>query len=52
VAFTAAAEDGVEPGVAYQVDVPGGELTVTFCEGGHVEMTGPAVLTLRGELVP
>jgi diaminopimelate epimerase len=50
VAAVAASVDG--PADAYQVDVPGGSLTIAFLSNGHVEMTGPAVLTLRGELVP
>ena len=53
VAAVAASLDSVgEMAEAYQVDVPGGSLTITFLPNGHVEMTGPAVLTLRGELVP
>ncbi|MDQ1626430.1 MAG: diaminopimelate epimerase [Actinomycetota bacterium] len=33
----------------YTVDVPGGRLTVSTREDGHVELTGPAVLVAVGE---
>ena len=32
----------------YDVDVPGGRLTVKWCEGGNVLLTGPAVLVAEG----
>jgi diaminopimelate epimerase len=35
---------------SYVVDVPGGRLTVTLREDGHVELTGPAVLVGSGVL--
>jgi diaminopimelate epimerase len=37
-------------GEAYDVDVPGGRLAVTWREDGHVLLTGPAVLVAEGEL--
>jgi diaminopimelate epimerase len=37
-------------GTAYVVEVPGGELEVTWREDGHVHLTGPAVLVAEGEL--
>ena len=39
-------------GTAYDVDVPGGRLVVTWREDGHVLLTGPAVLVSSGELRP
>jgi diaminopimelate epimerase len=33
----------------YDVDVPGGRLSVKWCEGGNVLLTGPAVLVAEGE---
>jgi diaminopimelate epimerase len=36
-------------GSAYQVDVPGGRLVVTWREDGHVTLEGPAVLVAEGE---
>ncbi|MCW2779481.1 MAG: diaminopimelate epimerase [Frankiales bacterium] len=35
-------------GSAYDVDVPGGRLQVTWQEDGHVLLAGPAVLVARG----
>jgi diaminopimelate epimerase len=35
---------------AYAVDVPGGRLHVCERDGGHIELTGPAVLVAEGEL--
>jgi diaminopimelate epimerase len=35
---------------AYDVDVPGGRLVVTWCDGGNVLLTGPAVLVAHGEV--
>jgi diaminopimelate epimerase len=46
----ASAEPAEDKPVTYQVDVPGGSLDITFREDGHVEMTGPAVLTARGTI--
>ncbi len=50
VAATVAAvrATGREPG-AWQVSVPGGQLTVTF-EDGTAWLTGPAVLVAEGDL--
>jgi diaminopimelate epimerase len=39
---------GETRGSAYRVDVPGGELEVTWQEDGHVLLTGPAVLVAEG----
>jgi diaminopimelate epimerase len=33
----------------YDVDVPGGHLSVKWCDGGQVLLTGPAVLVASGE---
>src|SRR5436305_5991383 len=33
----------------YAVDVPGGRLSVKWCDGGQVLLTGPAVLVASGE---
>jgi diaminopimelate epimerase len=47
----AALADGVTPGladVAYRVDVPGGELTVTWTADDRILLTGPAVVVARG----
>ena len=43
---------GTPRGTSYDVDVPGGRLTVTWREDGHVLLAGPAVLVARGELRP
>ncbi|MGH3330680.1 MAG: diaminopimelate epimerase [Nocardioidaceae bacterium] len=54
VMVAAATADGLRPeadDVAYRVDVPGGELTVTWTTQDHVLLTGPAVLVAHG-LVP
>lgn len=40
----------VEEDVSYQVDVPGGELTVTWTAGGRLLLTGPAVIVAEGEV--
>jgi diaminopimelate epimerase len=40
-------EDG-RRGTTYRVDVPGGELAVTWRADGHVELTGPAVIVAEG----
>jgi diaminopimelate epimerase len=34
---------------SYDVDVPGGQLQVKWCDGGQVLLTGPAVLVATGE---
>jgi diaminopimelate epimerase len=41
---------GAARGTAYAVDVPGGRLTVTWREDGHVLLAGPAVLVAAGEV--
>jgi diaminopimelate epimerase len=41
---------GAARGTAFDVDVPGGRLVITWQEDGHVRMTGPAVLVAEGVL--
>jgi diaminopimelate epimerase len=41
---------GTERGTPYDVEVPGGHLTVTWRADGHALMTGPAVLGVEGTL--
>jgi diaminopimelate epimerase len=43
---------GEPRGTAYDVDVPGGRLEVTWCEDGHVLLAGPAVLVAAGQFSP
>ena len=43
-----AVADGLGPGAAYRVDVPGGTLTVTWTAGNRILLTGPAVVVARG----
>ena len=43
-----AAVDGVPLGTAYRIDVPGGELSVTWTEDDRLLLTGPAVLVAEG----
>ncbi len=43
-----AAADGVEPGATYRVDVPGGELAVTWTRHDRLLLTGPAVIVAEG----
>ena len=40
---------GAARGAAYQVEVPGGRLVVTWQEDGHVRLQGPAVIVAEGE---
>ena len=40
---------GTMRGEAYDVDVPGGRLVVTWREDGHVTLEGPAVIVAEGE---
>ena len=40
---------GVPARSAYDVDVPGGRLVVTWREDGHVPLQGPAVIVAEGE---
>ena len=49
-AVAAAARDGVAGPSTYVVDVPGGRLSVTRRDDGHMELTGPAVLVAAGEV--
>ncbi|QBR92295.1 diaminopimelate epimerase [Nocardioides euryhalodurans] len=48
VMVAAAVADGLGPGTAYRVDVPGGTLTVTWTTDERVLLTGPAVIVARG----
>ena len=48
VMVASALADGLGPGSAYRVDVPGGTLTVTWTADDRVLLTGPAVLVARG----
>jgi diaminopimelate epimerase len=41
---------GAPRGTAFDVDVPGGRLVVTWRDDGHVVMTGPAVVVASGVL--
>jgi diaminopimelate epimerase len=41
---------GIARGTAFDVDVPGGRLVVTWQEDGRVSMRGPAVLVAEGVL--
>jgi len=41
---------GTPRGTTYDVEVPGGHLSVTWREDGHVVLAGPAVLVAEGEL--
>ncbi len=50
VAATAAREDHDDVPATYRVDVPGGTLSIGFRTDGQLELTGPAVLTARGEI--
>jgi len=48
VMVATALADEAPRGTPYSVDVPGGRLTVTWTEAGHVLLTGPAVLVASG----
>jgi diaminopimelate epimerase len=53
VAVAAARRDGLDPAltgapVTYEIDLPGGRLTVTERPGGEIEMTGPAEIVAEG----
>ncbi len=50
VMVASALADGADRGTTYRVDVPGGELDVTWTDGDHLLLTGPAVLVARGEV--
>ena len=49
VMVAAAVADGAAPGTTYRVDVPGGELDVTWTEHDRILLTGPAVIVAAGE---
>ncbi len=48
VAVATATADDAERGTPYRVDLPGGTLTITWLEDGHVLMAGPALIVARG----
>ena len=50
VAATAARVDEVTGPATYRIDVPGGTLGIGLRADGHLELTGPAVLTSWGEI--
>jgi diaminopimelate epimerase len=50
VAVVTARVDQVDAPATYRVDVPGGTLHVGLRADGRLELTGPAVLTARGEI--
>ncbi len=50
VMVASALADGAGRGTTYRVDVPGGELEVTWTDDDHVLLTGPAVLVARGQV--
>ena len=49
VMVASALADGLGPGTTYRVDVPGGELTLTWTAENRVLLTGPAVLVATGQ---
>ncbi|MFN8196443.1 MAG: diaminopimelate epimerase [Nocardioidaceae bacterium] len=49
VMVATAVADGNGRGSTYRVDVPGGELAVTWTDDDRVLLTGPAVIVARGE---
>jgi diaminopimelate epimerase len=51
-AAAVAAMDAAGARTSYDVDVPGGRLVVTWCDGGNVLLTGPAVLVAEGVFTP
>ncbi len=48
VMVATAVADGAATGSTYRVDVPGGTLQVTWTQGDHVLLAGPAVLVAEG----
>ena len=51
VMVASALADGAGRGTTYRVDVPGGELDVTWTEDDHLLLTGPAVLVASGDVL-
>jgi len=49
-AAAVAAMDVATERTSYDVEVPGGHLTVKWCDGGNVLLTGPAVLVAEGDV--
>jgi diaminopimelate epimerase len=52
VTVAAARADGASAPVTYDVEVPGGVVTVHWREDNHLELTGPAVVHARGTFDP
>lgn len=50
VMVASALADGEGRGTTYRVDVPGGELAITWTDDNHLLLTGPAVLVATGEV--
>ena len=50
VMVAAALADGAGRGTTYRVDVPGGELAVTWTEDDRVLLSGPAVIVAEGKV--
>jgi diaminopimelate epimerase len=50
VMVAAALADGVGRGTTYRVDVPGGELGVTWTDDDRVLLSGPAVIVAHGQV--
>ena len=50
VMVASALADGAGRGTTYRVDVPGGELTVTWTDDDRVLLTGPAVIVADGKV--
>lgn len=48
--LAAALADGAEKPTRYQVDVPGGTVHVTWTDGDHLVLTGPAEIVARGDM--
>jgi diaminopimelate epimerase len=48
VMVASAVADGAGRGTTYRVDVPGGELDVTWTDDDHLLLTGPALLVAEG----
>jgi diaminopimelate epimerase len=49
VMVASALADGAGPGSTYQVDVPGGTLTITWTADDRILLTGPALLVAEGQ---